>query len=210
MQHKVIFYLSIIILPDTSSDLVSTQIEGLEFDFPNAQFLRRRMLRRLVLHQSLRSHKRIQIKNQRKNKIQKRRNQSKVASGEYLVFEHVKESGLSGIIETEKENLSFLLPETKRCENPVEPIEEKHGFESRSNGSDEQQQSMISKEPQNEQRGGRELLDLKVSKRRFLILMAIFSFSSSVAVSFFPMETVPRPNLKQTWARPVRPILTIC
>jgi len=27
-----------------------------------------------------------------------------------LVFEHVKESGLAGVIETEEENLGFFLP----------------------------------------------------------------------------------------------------
>ena len=30
-----------------------------------------------------------------------------------LVFEHVKEGGLSGIIEAEEKNLSFFLPKTE-------------------------------------------------------------------------------------------------
>ena len=46
-------YLSVIILPDPASNLMPTQIKRLELDFINAKFFRRRMLRRLVLHQSL-------------------------------------------------------------------------------------------------------------------------------------------------------------
>lgn len=42
--------LSIVILPDSASDLVAAQIESLELNLADAQLLRGRVLRRLVLH----------------------------------------------------------------------------------------------------------------------------------------------------------------
>lgn len=57
-------YLSIIIFPNTASDLVTTQIKSFELDFPNAQFLWCGVLCWLVLHQSL------QIRLQKTRKFQ--------------------------------------------------------------------------------------------------------------------------------------------
>lgn len=46
-------YLSIVIFPDSASDLVATQIKSFELDFPNTQLLRSWVLSWLMLHQSL-------------------------------------------------------------------------------------------------------------------------------------------------------------
>lgn len=43
-------YLGVIILPDSTSNLMTSQIEGFELDFPNTQFFGGRMLRRLMLN----------------------------------------------------------------------------------------------------------------------------------------------------------------
>ena len=43
-----------------------------------------------------------------------------------LVFEHVKEGGFAGIIETKEENFGFFLPETEGSENAIEPVKEEH------------------------------------------------------------------------------------
>ena len=40
----------------------------------------------------------------------------------------MKQRGLAGIIKPQKQDLSFLLPQSERCENSIEPIEQKHDF----------------------------------------------------------------------------------
>lgn len=49
-KNSVDGYLGIIILPDSTSNLMSTQIKGLEFDFSNTQLLGGGVLGRLVLN----------------------------------------------------------------------------------------------------------------------------------------------------------------
>lgn len=43
-----------------------------------------------------------------------------------LVLEHVKKSGLAGIVEAEEKDLGFFLPQTQRRQNAIEPIQQKH------------------------------------------------------------------------------------
>lgn len=50
VELEKIGYLSIIILPDSTSNLMSAQIKGLEFDFSNTQLLGRGVLGRLMLN----------------------------------------------------------------------------------------------------------------------------------------------------------------
>jgi hypothetical protein len=50
-------YLGVVVLPDAARDLVTAEVEGLELDLSDAELLRRRVLRRLVLHQPLRRKK---------------------------------------------------------------------------------------------------------------------------------------------------------
>ena len=61
-----------------------------------------------------------------------------------LVFEHVKEGGFAGIIETKEENFGFFLPETEGSENAIEPIEEEHVLRSKRNGRGIAEQSRAS------------------------------------------------------------------
>ena len=45
----------------------------------------------------------------------------------YLIFQHMKQSGLASVIEAQEENFSFFLPQTERGKDAIEPVEEKHG-----------------------------------------------------------------------------------
>lgn len=44
----------------------------------------------------------------------------------HLVLEHVKESSFSGVIEAEKQDLRFFLPQSERRQHAVKPIQQKH------------------------------------------------------------------------------------
>lgn len=71
--------LSIVIFPNSTSDLMATQIKSLELDFPNAQFLRGWMLGRLMLHQSLQTNKtHIPILKKRKKYPQTKKRKEKI------------------------------------------------------------------------------------------------------------------------------------
>ena len=45
---------------------------------------------------------------------------------EACVLQHVEQSGLSGVVETQEEDLGILVIETEPAENIEEPIEQEH------------------------------------------------------------------------------------
>lgn len=122
-------YLSIVIFPDSASDLVATQIESLELDFPNTEFLRSGVLGWLVLYQSLpqtQTHFSNIFRKHNHNQSEMDREKQGKTNTTHLVFQHVKKGGLASIVETQEKNLGLFLPQAQRCEHAVEPIKEEH------------------------------------------------------------------------------------
>lgn len=48
-----------------------------------------------------------------------------------LILQHVEERGLAGVVEAQKQNLGLLLPQAQRGKDAIEPVDQEHGFFSR-------------------------------------------------------------------------------
>lgn len=87
---------------------MSTQIIGCELDVANSQFFGSYISR---THTYTRVSLLLQIRNDPYRRETLTRMERRLQSGKTVILEHVQESSLSGVIETQEENLCILVKE---------------------------------------------------------------------------------------------------